>query len=193
MPQPPIDKEHRERLIAAGINDRFIQLAISGFGDVGQRLLTVFDPEQVKQSVRVLHQGILALLYGKGARELAYTLAGGLLITFSAAVKAVHLSRLADLLDDRKYEELALLQSADVLVVSEFCTPCANPLSPRTIFRVEAFLLERTEIKGRTLILCGEVPIAKANGWSAKMVQRINESFISEEVATYARIHAQGF
>lgn len=186
MPSPPTNKEDvKSDLISAGIGDRYVGLKLSDFGELGARFLEVFAPG-AKTVKPILRQGFLAFFTGIGAREFAYTLAAGLLTVFKAKTECLHLSDLSDALDNKDEVRINDLLDCDLLVVCEFLNTCAQPLSPRSAFRVESFLLERTETEGKSLILAGDGKIAHTDWWTARLTQRIQDAFIQETVATYA-------
>lgn len=174
------------RLIAAGIGDRFIGMKLSDFGELGKRWLTAFSPEHMKSAKPLLRQGFLAYLNGKGAREFAHTLAAGVLLVFGARVECLHLSDLSDALDNRDEVRIASLLGSDLLVISEFLNTSSCPLAARSAFRVESFLLERTETQGKSVLLVGDGKIAQSQWWTARLITRIQDAFLQETIATYA-------
>lgn len=180
-------KSAKEQLISAGIGDRFAEMELSSFGELGTRFLNAFAPANVKTVKPILRKGFLAYFNGTGSREFALTLAGGLLLVYSPTVHCLHLSTLSDLLDNRETERLQELIDSDLLVVTEFLnTSSISPLSPRSIFRVESFLLERTETYGKSLILTGDGKLSQTQWWTPRMTTRIVDSFIQETVSSYA-------
>lgn len=185
MPTTNIE-EVKDLLISAGIGDRYAGLKLSDFGDLGNRFLEVFSPTSIKTAKPILRTGFLAFIGGQGARDFAYTLAAGLLLVFKAKTECLHLSDLSDALDNKDELRIQELQDCELLVVTEFLNTCAQPLSPRSAFRVESFLLARTETEGKSLILVGDGKVAQTSWWTARLTQRIQDAFIQETVATYA-------
>lgn len=191
MPPParPADSDLqvvKQRLLSCGIGDRFALLTLSDFGPLGERWLKQLSPSNMAVAKPILRQGFVMYVNGKGAREFAHTLAGGIAVVFSAQVECLHLSVLSDALDNREVERIAELQASSLLVVSEFLNTSSNPLSARSAFRVEAFLLERIETHGKSLILLGDGIVSQTKWWTPRLVTRIQDTFIQETVANYA-------
>lgn len=191
MPKPysqnvETDKEAaRLRLLSAGIGDRYLEMKLSDFGELGKRWLEVFSPEHIKEAKPRVRQGFLAYLNGIGSREFAHTLAAGLLLVFGARVECLHLSDLSDILDNREADRIAELTGCDLLVLSEFLNTCAIPLTPRSASRVESFLLERTDTAGKSLILVGDGAL-QTKWWTPRLLSRIKDTFTQDSIAQYA-------
>lgn len=187
MPQANSNREDaKAQLISAGIGDRFLELKLSDFGELGTRWLAAVSPKNVRVAKPLLTHGFLLYVSGKGAREFAHTLSAGLLMVYKARVECLHLSDLSDALDNRETERIDALQGCDVLTVSEFLNTGSNPLGPRSAFRVESFLLERTETQGKTLVLLGEGDITQSKWWTPRIITRIQDAFLKESVIKYA-------
>lgn len=194
MPQPlpaTTDKDEiRANLILAGIGDRYLEMKLSDFGELGSRWLEAFSPQNVKTAKPLLRQGFQAYINGKGAREFGLTLSAGLLTVFKARVECLHLSDLSDALDNREEDRIAELIGCELLTVSEFVNTSSSPLSQRSAFRVESFLLDRTETHGKSTLLMGDANITQTTWWTARLVTRIQDTFIKESVAQYAQAPA---
>jgi hypothetical protein len=64
----------------------------------------------------------------------------------------------------------------------------SQPLTARAAFRVESFLLARTETRGKTLFLIGDGKREKMDTWwSARLVGRVKEAFLTENIDKHAK------
>jgi hypothetical protein len=185
-----IDSAPREQLIQSGIGDRFLSTNVSGFGEIGKTWVKNLNDHS--PAVRkLLKRGMLVFITGKQAREFAHSLAANFLFAYGADVKSLHLSTLSDLLDNHValagsdyFEEI---YDSGFLVVTEFLNTWSScPLSPRSVSRVEDYLLQRMSQAGKTTFLVGEGDVSDLSSWwSPAITTRVEDNFLIQKVDKY--------
>lgn len=130
-----VDRDRVEAMLRAGIGRHYHSASLLNYGDVGQSMKSRMLGPLWKE----LDDGLCFIFHGKKSYEFSYVFARSLLLS-GTTCRVTTPSKIAAMIEDRRWSEVEQIENARALVLLDFDGPDECPIGPWLRRRVEDIL-----------------------------------------------------
>ena len=170
-------QETEAMLRESWIGTLYASKRLSSYGDTGKALAALIKAQGAEWPTL----GGNLWLHGPKSWEVALTFSGALAVRGSS-VKALHISRLADILDNFDTASLGLVEDAALVCLQGVYDASYDtcPFEPRTLYRLEAFFQNRVAMELSTVISATS-DVSLADWWGEPFRSLIEDHYTRHE------------